>query len=196
MYRLFIGLAMLSTPALGQAPLVFGMELGKPVSLPTCARARLSDGTFSTRVYERAPSRTCHEPDEQLRDAPWRRGAVTFPTGKSPLIMSGTSGYTLIVDGRLEGLDIDTLDHNNTDAIMRELTAKFGSPTSVLEDRAIVAGISLPSMVASWRLPTMHVRYTNINDDLEVGRLLIETPAMQRLREEHERATEKARTPL
>ncbi|MDP9421360.1 MAG: hypothetical protein M3Q19_00750 [Pseudomonadota bacterium] len=178
------------------APTLFGLEFGKPVSLPTCPRARLPGGGVSEFLYEQRPSQTCHEPEIQLRDAPWRRGSINFPLNAVPLIMRGNTGFTLIVGGKLEGIDIDTLSHNNTNAIIRELTGKFGKPTSVIRDKAVVAGIALPSVVATWRLPAITVTYTNINDDLDAGRLLVETPVMQRLRRQNELAAERARTPL
>lgn len=193
---LCLAAALISAPAYAAPPSIFGLVLGKPVSIPECPRSRLSGGGFSEVVYEQNPPQTCHEPDIALRDAPWRRGAVVFPSRRAPLIMLGNSGYTLIVDGKLEGIDIDTLSHNNTHAILRELTAKFGKPTSVVSEQAVVAGIAVPSLVATWRLPDILVRYTNINDDLEAGALRIETQALQRVREAHEQTLEGARTPL
>ena len=196
MRALILGIALAAVPANAATPTLFGLEFGKPVSLPVCSKARLPGGGYSEFIYEQRPTQTCHEPDIQLRDAPWRRGSINFPLDGVPLIMKGNTGFTLIVDGRLEGIDIDTLSHNNTNAIIRELTAKFGRPTSVVRDRAVVVGIALPSVLATWKLPGLTVTYTNINDDLEAGRLLVETPVMERLRRQDQRAKEQARTRL
>lgn len=196
MHGLAIALALAGASLTSGSSTVFGLEFGKPVALPVCPRAQLPGGGYSEIVYEQRPAQTCHEPDIQLRDAPWRRGSINFPINQVPLIMRGNTGFTLIVNGRLEGVDIDTLSHNNTNAIIRELSAKFGKPTSIVRDSAVVAGISLPSVVATWRLSGLTVTYTNINDDLDAGRLLVETPVMQQVRRQLERSAEQARTPL
>ncbi|KUO56335.1 MAG: hypothetical protein APF78_01845 [Sphingomonadales bacterium BRH_c3] len=120
---------------------VFGLELGKPLSIPVCQHKVLPGGLVSNYTYEDDPRETCHEPDIQLSDAPWRRGNVDFPLQRMPLILHINSGYTLIVDGKLEGLQFDTLGYANTDGIISELTAKFGRPTSVARITASPSGV-------------------------------------------------------
>lgn len=71
---------------------VFGLELGKPVSLPVCKHKVYPDGRVSQFTYEDDPAETCHEPDIQLSDAPWRRGSVDFPLKKMPLILGLNNG--------------------------------------------------------------------------------------------------------
>jgi len=174
---------------------VFGLEFGKPLSIPVCRRAVLPGGTESI-TYESEPAVTCHEPDIQLRDAPWHRGTIDFPMSKAPVFMDGNVLYTLVVDGRLEGLQIETLNHNHTEAIARQLAAKFGKPTSIEHDQAEVEGIAVPSLVFTWRLRGLRVTYTNIDDSMDYGQVLIETPAMQRVRHNRDESASKARTAL
>jgi len=108
---------------------VFGQILGQPLTVPECRHKLMGDGTpFST--YEDDPAVTCYEPDIALRDAPWRRGSLDFPLRQIPLIIHGSSGFTLIVNGRLEGLEFDTLNYSNRRGIVSELSAKFGPPSS------------------------------------------------------------------
>jgi hypothetical protein len=191
-----IGLfAMAAAAAAGTPPTVFGLEFGKPLSIPVCRHQVLPGGTVSI-TYESEPAVTCYEPDIQLRDAPWRRGSIDFPIGKAPMFMSGNLLDTLVIDGKLEGLRIQTLNHNNTTAIARELAAKFGKPTSIEHDRADVEGIAVPSLIFTWRLSGLTVTYTNIDDDMDYGEVLIETPAMQRLRRARDDSASKARTAL
>jgi hypothetical protein len=175
---------------------VFGLELGKPVSLPNCNYKTLPGGTVSKYTFENDPINACHEPDIQLSDAPWRRGYVNFPVAKTPLILPINGGFTLVVDGKLEGLRFSTLSYANTDAIMRELTTKFGRPTSVTNTVSTVSGIAVPARWAEWKLPDLYVSYRNIDTDMKYGFLEIETPVMRALRLAHEQQQEKQRQAL
>ena len=195
----FAALPMTAT-AQAQAPTspitIFGMQLGEPISIPECPRRRRSDGTLSDITYERSPPNVCFERDIQLRDAPWRRGAITFPTDRIPLIMSGASGFTIIINGRLEGVEIQTLGHAHADGIIRELTEKFGRPTSVEADSEIIHGITVPSTTAIWRRPQGLIEYRSVDGDLEHGYLRIMTATYAALRAAHQRSQAEAHTPL
>lgn len=185
----------LAAAAAGSPPSVFGLEFGKPLSIPVCRHAVLPGGAVSI-TYEQEPAVTCYEPDIQLSDAPWRRGSVDFPIKQTPLVSNVNMINTLIINGRLEGLEISTPDHNHTDVVVDELTNKFGKPTEIHHRQAEVAGIAVPSLEFTWRVHGLTVTYDNIDDDMDYGRLLIETPAMQQLRDAHENAQLKARTAL
>jgi hypothetical protein len=188
-------LAMAAVAATGAPPTVFGLEFGKPLSIPVCSHQALPGGTVSI-TYESEPAVTCYEPDIQLRDAPWRRGSIDFPMSKAPAIMDGNSAYTLVIDGKLEGVQIETLNYNQTEAIARELAAKFGKPTSIEHDQAEVEGIAVPSLVFTWHPHGLTVTYTNIDDSMDYGQVLIETPTMENLRHDRDESASKARTAL
>ena len=191
-----IGIFLMATAAAtGAPPTVFGLEFGKPLSIPVCRYQLLPGGTVSI-TYESEPAVTCYEPDIQLTGAPWRRGSVDFPTGTKPIVTKINMINTLIIDGRLEGLEISTPDHNHTLLIVDELTKKFGKPTEVRHQQAEVEGIAVPALEFTWRLRGLTVTYTNIDDDMDYGNIEIETPAMQRLRHDHDESASKARTAL
>lgn len=175
--------------------MVFGLQFGKPLSIPVCRHQVLPGGAVSI-TYESEPAVTCYEPDIQLTGAPWRRGSVDFPTGTKPIVTKINMINTLIIDGRLEGLEISTPDHNHTLLIVDELTKKFGKPTEVRHQQAEVEGIAVPALEFTWRLRGLTVTYTNIDDDMDYGNIEIETPAMQRLRHDHDESASKARTAL
>lgn len=179
----------------GAPPTVFGLEFGKTLSIPVCRHQVLPGGTVSI-TYESEPAVTCYEPDIQLSDAPWRRGSVDFPTDRKPLVTKINMINTLIIDGRLEGLEVSTPDHNHTLLIVDELTKKFGKPTEVRHQQAEVEGIAVPALEFTWRPHGLTVTYTNIDDDMDYGSIEIETPAMQRLRHDHDENASKARTAL
>jgi hypothetical protein len=192
-----VALSAASPPAPAPAPTtVFGMELGKPLAIPMCKRKMMPGGYLSKYTYEDDPAETCYEPDIQLSDAPWRRGSVDFPLSRTPSFLALNTGFTLIVDGKLEGLQFSTLGHANTNAIIGELTAKFGRPSSVSRTTSTISGIAVPAIEAEWRLPTLHVSYRNIDTEVEHGFLEIETTAMHERRSAHQQAQEAGRTRL
>lgn len=175
---------------------VFGLELGKPITIPMCKHKVLPGGLVSQFTYEDDPAEACYEPDIQLSDAPWRRGSVNFPLKRAPRIVVGSSGFTLIVDGKLEGLRFDTLSYTVTDGVISELSEKFGRPTSVTRFTATPSGIPVPATHAEWRLPNLYVSYRSIDRSMESGTLLIETPVMQGVRRTHLEAQDAQRTKL
>lgn len=175
---------------------IFGMELGKPVALPTCKHKALPGGGLSQYVYEDDPAETCHEPDIVLRDAPWRRGAVNFPLARIPLIVRGSTGFTLIVEGKLEGLQFDTPGYSHASAIIDELAQKFGRPSSVTRTTATPSNIPVPAVHAEWKLQNLYVSYRSIDYSIDSGFLEIETPTMQALRKKRQQEQENERTKL
>jgi hypothetical protein len=188
--------ALAAATAGTSTPTVFGLEFGKPISLPTCRHPVLPGGTVSA-AYEPEPAVTCYEPDIQLSGGlPWRRGSVDFPTSAQPLVSKVNTINTLILNGKLEGLEISTPDHNHTLVIVDELTKKFGKPTEVRHQQAEVQGIAVPALEFSWRLHELTVTYTNVDDDIDYGNIEIETPVMQKVRSQHDDANFRARTAL
>lgn len=187
--------AMAAAAAAGAPPTVFGLEFGEPLSIPVCRHQVLPGGTISV-TYESEPAATCYEPDIQLSDAPWRRGSVDFPTNRKPLISKVNMINTLIIDGRLEGLEISTPDHNHTALIVDELTGKFGKPAEVRHQQTEIEGIAVPALEFTWRVHGLTVTYTNIDEDMGYGSIEIETSAMRRLRHDHDENASKARTAL
>lgn len=191
-----IGLfAMAAAAATGAPPTVFGLEFGKPPSIPLCKHKVLPDGSESI-TYEQDPAVTCYEPDTELRDAPWRRSFIDFPMRKAPVIMDANVLDAWIIDGKVEGLEIETLNHNHTSAIASELATKFGKPTTVERDRSEVEGIAFPSLVYTWRLHGLTVTYTNIGDGLDHGKVEIDTPVMERVKRAFTANRTKEMTPL
>lgn len=184
-------------PPKPQSWTVFGLELGKPLSIPMCKHKVLPGGYVSQFTYEDDPAETCYEPDIELNGAPpWRRGNVDFPLKRIPLIVHGSTGFTFIVDGKLEGLQFDTLNHGSTSEIIEELSEKFGRPTSVTRFTANPSGIPVPATHAEWQLPNLYVSYRNIDSSVEYGSLLIETTVMQAARRTYDKAQDAARTKL
>ena len=189
-------LLMCNAAPIGSPTAVFGIEVGQPVHLPECSLHRFEGGATFPEMYEQIQAVMCYERDIQPRDAPWRRGWIEFPPQQAPLILHGHMISYFVVDGLVAGLHAETLDRTNTDAIMRELTEKFGRPTSVENGSRAIEGIEVPLRVARWRLPWALVEYRNVGEEISFGTLMVMTPAFERLRDAHDRADLQARTPL
>jgi hypothetical protein len=185
-----------ASPAAAEAWTVLGLAMGQPVSMPTCPKKILPNGRPSEFVYDDDPAEVCHEPDIQLKDAPWRRGAINFPLRQMPVFMHVNTAFTWIIDGRVEGLRIETLDHTNTDAILSELKTKFGPPTNITKTTGGPRGVALPAIHAEWRLQGLYVSYRNIEMSVEYGALEIATPKMQAVRSEHGASQARQRSAL
>lgn len=175
---------------------VFGVELGRPPSMPVCKHTVLFDGHVSEYTYESDPKEICYEPDIQLRDASWRRGSINFPLSKTPTILSFNKCNSSIIDDKIEGLECSSLNYSVSDDIIQEIISKFGRPSSITRFTAMPAGIPVPATHVEWRLPNIYVSYRNIDRSVDHGSLLIETPIMQRARRMQELADRAARAKL
>ena len=82
------------------------------------------------------------------RPVPWGANppAVVDEGCDTSLAVMVLACWTLvtIIDGRLEGVEIDTLDHTNANAIIAELTQKYGRPTSIERDQEDIDGVPVP----------------------------------------------------
>ena len=140
-------------PAYGQGlPTVFGQPLGQPPAFPKC--------TFSI------PEPDC---------------VSTTPLGSHVLFDSSPDIVTLggmdlrIINGDVEGVDVELVGHAHRALIMRQLTAKFGSASSIRPEGVAPYGIELTQVAARWRRAGYSVIYKSIDGDMEHGSLRIRT---------------------
>ncbi len=178
------------------APTVLGQELGKPITLPECPHKRWPDGRISPDLYELYPNIICHTPPIQLRDAPWQRADLYYPTDKIPLIMRGHTGDLIVIDGKLEGIRFETLGYGNAEAIISEVSAKFGKPASVQNISQTIAGISVPARLVKWKSQGLIIEYNTIWADVANGKIEFMTQIYSRAVERHRQEQQAARIKL
>ena len=168
-------------------PVVFGLQLGAPVTLPECVR----DEYWG---YRSVQPRNCEEKPNEITPT---SGLIDFVPAQMPAILGFNALQTRILDGRLEALYGHTLSDNNAEAIVAELTAKFGPPTSQREDTTSIRGIVLPILHATWVRPGYVVDYRSTSrTHFEYGLLSIETDKGHAYEVERDRAAEVERVPL
>jgi hypothetical protein len=196
-YSLVVATLMQGTaPPATVGPTVLGQELGKPITLPECPHKRWPDGRMSPDLYELYPNIICHTPPIQLRDAPWRRADLYLPIDKIPLIMRGHMGDLIVIDDKLEGIRFETLGYGNAEAIISEVSAKFGKPVSIAKISPTIAGISVPARLVTWKSQGLVIEYETIGGDVANGKITFMTQTYFKAAEQHRLQQAGARTEL
>jgi hypothetical protein len=154
------------------ATTVFGIELGKPVNLPLCSQIGDSVDAIAT-----GPSKVCREPDNQLSDAPFRRGMVKFPKDQSPSIIVSEAVSTYFLKDNVVAVEASTVGYAHAAAVVSALTDKFGPPAMSRIGMQVVDGMTVAAQHAIWRSQGVTVDYQSVADSsVDYGELMITTP--------------------
>ena len=172
-------------------PSFAGVQLGAAVDFPECEQKELSftPAPGSGPFYKPDQSKICIEILDK-NDV-----FLIFPKGQEPEISRNTSLNLTVIDGKVEGIKMFTIDHNYYQQVVGSLTAKFGKPSSVTRDEVEVAGIAVPSRDFVWARPGYHVDYEVIND-MESGVVVVETDKAVASRKQNEAAESAKQTKL
>lgn len=177
-------------------PAVFGLQLGAPVMLPECAHAEIGSGKRSLDLYDGSQQFPCKKLPGVESPAHPDTGGIVFPISQMPTILASPDLATTIVHDNLEAIYASTLSHNNAPEITRQLTDKFGAPTTSVGETTEVQKIAVPSVHVLWRRPGYVVDYRSISSDIDYGELSIETDKARALREAREKAATSQRITL
>jgi hypothetical protein len=174
-------------------PIVLGLQLGAPLTIPECQRMQLTyphaDG--SPAPYTSVQPVECVEHDD-FPKAGVDRGMIYFPPEAMPTIMGFNWAGDWLIGGRLASLSVATLDYNHADFIVAQLTAKFGKPSEDRRSSEDIESIAVPARIVVWARPGYRVEYRSINRTVERGLVLIQTDEALTL-EERQRAADKAK---
>ena len=192
-------------------PLVFGLQLGSPLSLPVCERIILGRPQPDTSLapHTALPGEECFQYNIVNRSDIGARGdgvdygLIYFPPGALPPIISSEEfrggalvGGTLI-DGRLQSLQAETLDYQHADYIIAQLTIKFGKPDSDIPETVQVNSIGVPSRKAIWQRMGYRVEYDAVSEhSVKLGALTIQTDAAVALSRQNHELEKSNQTPL
>lgn len=175
-------------------PLVFGVQLGEPVSLPECAR--VADRHPSAHGLPPPYVTTTSFPCQMVPLPGQSSGAILFPSDKAPELAGGYMMVTTIADGRLEGLYVSMMGYKLADAILAQLTEKFGAPTQSGTESVTIFTMSIAAPWALWSKPGYSVEYHAIGGRLDRGALAIETDRARAALAARRAAVNRGRTPL
>jgi hypothetical protein len=181
--------ALVATVALAQTKrasmTVFGVELGKALSLPECAiNPRMKAlGEVVYEVTMDGPEALCFERDSQ---PPLGSGetvveepiTINFPASKCPddLMASGGSLQGQIMAGKLEEVSFFTAGAGTEKHFLRVLEEKYGSPSSLRTPRMqTIGGARVDAMEAVWNLTSLKITFKSALQDIDQGSVVIQT---------------------
>jgi len=183
-----------------ELPVVFGVQLGAPVTLPECLRLDGATPDADGRVYYHVDQAvTCAGLPYHMARSPFRGADVHFSREEKPEIISTNMiGVYLSKDGdKVVAIETGTPGYAAAALIIVRLTAKFGKPTVVDDDRQVVGGISVPTKHLIWKRSGFTVDYRSADSfDTKEGSLLVSTDEYDRLTKEAAADRAAKRTPL
>lgn len=162
-------------PTVVALPFVLGLHLGAPLNLPECQREAVEVAGMTPPYL--SPIQQPRECVEHLREPSGRTAFVDFPPSSgAPPILADDRVMVQIIGGRLAGIDFQTPDYNNADAIVAVMGQKFGKFSDEQVRHVDLDTIAVPSRVVTWRNPGYRVEYHSVSDNsVEHGWVVVET---------------------
>nr|WP_313268988.1 hypothetical protein [Stenotrophomonas geniculata] len=159
-----------------------GIALGRPL-VRECPQERAYGGNLyniSSRT-EACWATFSMRPDPRLNTRNNRSLPIAPMDNKRP---TGTHAVTaIVVDGRIEGLNVETDGFRHANELLEQLQQKLGKPT-LQETTEVISGVGakFTSPKAVWDLPDAYVQFNGIVGTVDAGLIVVFTPA-QRARE-------------
>ena len=171
-------LAALLTSAICASPanavVIFGMEVGKPISIPECIKSEEFAGLiYSFRQVEVCWAAQDHEgvtaKNELVSVNRDDSVFIIFPTGTRPVFVVHETLKALSIDGNIEEIHFD-LDPKNFDAAYQIFLAKFGKPKSQ-NNMPVVNGIGIvfDNIQAQWKTDGVVISIEKRGRDVNTG---------------------------
>lgn len=165
-----LALAAMCPPALAQLPTVaFGLAIGQRLDAPDCARlaagwALPTSGVCLRALMDTAPLRTPGQ------------GVVSFTPAEAPRHAT-LIAFRCDPTGALQLLIVSTRGPSVQAALMADLQAKYGAPSSLsMLPLSNAIGARLEGVAAAWASPELAVDFMGATS-MTSGLLLIGTPA-------------------
>lgn len=194
MHKLLLSAALLTSALSATAQsTVFGLELGKELTIPECSRDRLG-------YYEIMPKALCFKRvfDEKSK-APVLNGSLEaeWPSGTRPEFIKGSTILLSLKDGKLEGMGLQTHGLATEDLVLTALNEKFGTPAELKKETVRNGfGATYAGTVATWSKPNLSVFYESVHGNVKTGFVRIETDNARDARLKYFEEQAKARAKL
>lgn len=152
---------------------VFGIELGKPLTLKQCESGVIGSGD------KMCVSKTWQELigyDQKVR-------IIRFGREEYPLYTKGIL-VPLEIDGSVEGIEIQSGGIRDQNSLYIDLCSKYGQPTKVIKKQVKnkLGGI-FESIDADWSKGPVFIQMSGVFISLDKGRTTIDTEKGKALRE-------------
>jgi hypothetical protein len=172
-------LLSLGSPALSQTPeqlTFYGLELGKPLSVPECEK-RLSISGRQLE-YSTTPNFMCAQTPGMPQSTPsdFSRGAVIrFPFLKSPTHLKDGWMSVFSDGGVVQAIRAYTRGLESQESLMRDLTAKYGPPTNTTISKVKTRiGAEFDNITATWDISdSLQVQYLGMLASLDQGVIFV-----------------------
>jgi hypothetical protein len=150
---------------------VFGVELGKPLNVPECAKRKSAGGTMEFYLSSIEITANCfhiERGNDRFLDIPMKQQPMILNAGSSPRL--------IIIDGNVEAVHFTTYGMREEQQTFDALVAKYGAPTRVEPGATqTLNGAQFTTRDAYWQLPDLHVSYWSVTDRVTSGRVIVET---------------------
>ncbi|MFJ1470128.1 hypothetical protein QPK29_020650 [Massilia sp. YIM B02787] len=151
---------------------VFGLEIGKPATLPVCQY------TAAGKYAGVQPSLCIEREVDSERFGNYSARRIHFPVAETPNWFYNDSIVSGYIDGKLENVYVNTSGYSSKDQALEALVKKYGKPTDIFEQEAQnEAGARYKVFNYKWVLPGLYVEFWPVQStSLDVGIIRIETP--------------------
>jgi len=177
---------------------VFGIQIGQPLAIPECKKtpriASLPDVDFG---YEMRQPVVCHQAARVNAGETWATETIVFPLESMPTIARSGKMDAMIVDGKVIGFTIPTAGIESQEVVISLLTEKYGKPASVTRSSVQNSvGGSFQAISAIWATAGLAISFNAAPYRLDIGEVMIDTPAALALRTAALSRANAAHTPL
>jgi len=172
---------------------VFGIPFGRRLQMPECNK--------QYGIYDLHKKSVCFERifgKEKLTSTIENETVrITFPISDSPKIVKNGVLLGTIIDGKLEGINFNTLGVRDADQVLLKLKEKYGEPQEYLpyvEENRL--GQKFNAFAALWKLDNLEVYMQSILGSVTSGLVSIDTPKAKAEKNESLKALKKDPRPL
>ena len=168
---LALSLLTASAPVLASEPTaIFGIELGKPLTLPECSY-QIGGGM---KLYDTVQQAKCKEDQRPDRAIGVTWTPVNFPADQAPVIAKWTYVNAYMLNGIVEGIEFPTAGVSSQYVVLTQLKQKFGAPSAVSTRSAQNAmGAAFSVIEAEWHTGAITVSFHGALDQFDKGRVEI-----------------------
>lgn len=154
---------------------VFGIHLGKPLGLNECPRGDVP--IYGTQKYHYVLSVDQNEVCYQVTDGGSKLLSFPLKKGMFPLLVKpGSMPLLTIIEGNVEGVDVETNGIELDEETFNVLVKKYGKPTRLITSEVKnLSGAQFPARDAYWKLDGLSVTYKTVTYDLLHGHLSVTT---------------------
>lgn len=165
---------------------LYGVTLGAPITVPECG---VPASVGMTCWGEAHIGGTI----ANLLPSPVKNLLVYFPYDGQPGIAKYKTFDVWLMDGKVESIIVLTNGLKSQEAVLRQLTQKFGKPSAALT-KTVQNGFGAKFEYAdvTWSRPAAEIQFKGLDNGVDTGSIIAMTPKYLLYMAERDRTTRKA----